>query len=60
MTVIADVFSKLWTPKSVVRSLCKNSCFGGHFEATSKSGPNTTEIGTAAPLAYFLITVNAI
>ena len=32
MTLIADVFPKLRTPKNVVRELPKKSCFGGPFD----------------------------
>ena len=32
MTLIADIFPKLWTPKKVVGYLSKTSCFGGPFE----------------------------
>ena len=32
MTLIADLFPKLRTPKSVVRYMCKTSCFKGPFD----------------------------
>ena len=32
MTLIADVFPKLRTPKSVIRQLPKKFCFGGPFD----------------------------
>ena len=32
MTLIADVFSKLWIPKNMVRVFSKKSCFRGPFE----------------------------
>ena len=32
MTLIADLFPKLGTPKSVVRYMSKNSCFKGPFD----------------------------
>ena len=32
MTLIADVFPKLWTPKNVVRYMSKKSTFTGPFD----------------------------
>ena len=32
MTLIADVFPKLRTPKHMVRSMPKKSCFGGSYK----------------------------
>ena len=32
MTLIADVFSKLWIPKNMVRVFSKKFCFRGPFE----------------------------
>ena len=32
MTLIADLFPKLRTPKNVVRQMSKKSCFKGPFE----------------------------
>ena len=32
LTLIANVFLKLWTPKNVVRSMSKKSCFRGPFK----------------------------
>ena len=32
ITLIADVFAKLWTPKNVVRLMFKKSLFSGPFD----------------------------
>ena len=45
MTLIAYIFPKLWTPKNVVRSISKKSCFRKPFEnQCGNKRPNTVEI----------------
>ena len=41
MTLIAEVFPKLRTPKNMVTSMSKKSCFNGSFEKTHGKGAQT-------------------
>ena len=60
MSLIADVFPKLRTPKNMVISMFKMSRFKGSFGKQHGKRPKIGEISMAAPLPYLLITVNAI
>ena len=44
MTLIADVFPKLKTPKNVVKRISKKSRFRGPFRKHHVTEPNTVEI----------------
>ena len=57
---MAYVFPKLETAKDVARQMFKSALQKDLSEATWKTGPNTVEISTTAPLSYLLIIVNAI
>ena len=58
MTLIAEVFPKLRTPKNMVTSMSKKSRFKGSFgKQHGKRVPNIVEICLAAPLPYLLIAV---
>ena len=41
MTLIADVFPKLWTPKSVVKQISKKYRFRGRFDKQHAKGDQT-------------------
>ena len=60
MRLIAEVFPKLQTPKSMVTSMFKKSRFKDPPESNMVNGPNIVEICMAAPLPYLLIAMNAI
>ena len=61
MSLIADVFPKLRTPKNMVRSMPKNSCFRGSVEKQhGKCHKNIAQILRTTPLPYLLITGKAI
>ena len=58
MTLIADVFAKLWTPKNVGRLMSKKS----HVRRLSdkQHGKSDQTLLKSEPLAYLLINVKAI
>ena len=60
MRLIAEVFPKLQTPKSMVTSMFKKSRFKDPPASNMVNGPNIVEICMAAPLPYLLIAMNAI
>ena len=55
MSLIADAFFNIRTPKYVVREMSKMSRFGGAFEKWHGKQVETLEIWTTAPLPYLLI-----
>ena len=59
MRLIAEVFPKLQTPKSMVTSMFKKSRFKDPPASNMVNGPNIVEICMAAPLPYLLITLKA-
>ena len=60
MTLIAEVFPKLRTPKNMVTSMSKKSRFKRSFgKEHGKGRQKFVEICMPAPLAYLLITVKA-
>ena len=44
MTVIADVFPKLWTPKKVVRSTSKSPVSEDPLKSNMESAPKYVEV----------------
>ena len=61
MTLIADVFHKLPSPKNVIRQMSVKSRFSGLLRnKTWQNGPKTVEIYTTLPLPYLFIPVNII
>ena len=58
MTLIADVFPKLWTPKSVVKQISKKYRFRGRFDKQHAKGDQT--LLKSEPLPYLLLHVKAI
>ena len=60
MRLIAEVFPKLQTPKSMVTSMFKKSRFKDPPASNMANRPNIVEICMAAPLPYLLITLKAI
>ena len=61
MTVIADVFPKLRTPKIVIRYKSKKSRCRRPFDRQhSKRATNTFVIPTTAPLPYLLVILKVI
>ena len=60
MTIIADIFPILQTPKNVVKQIFKKSPFRQPFQKQHVKGDQTIfEIGTAPPLPYLLTIVKA-
>ena len=55
MTVIADVFPKLWTPKKVVRSTSKSPVSEDPLKSNMESAPKYVEVWMKAPFPYLLI-----
>ena len=61
MTLIADLFAKLRTPKNVVRYLSKKSRFKGPFDRQhGKRVQTLLRIWTTAPLPYLVIILKVI
>ena len=61
MTLIANVFPKLPSPKYVIRQMSLKSRFSGLLRnKTWQKGPKTVEIYTTLPLPYLFIPVNII
>ena len=58
MTLVADVFPKLASPKKVSRLISVKSRFRGVFKKTWQKGPRTVEIFTTVLLSFFFIPVN--
>ena len=60
-TLIANVFTKFWNPKNMVRKISKKCRFTAPFDKQhDKTCSNTVEICTAKPLPYWRMTVNDI
>ena len=61
MTLIADVFPKLQTPKNAAEKISKKSSFRGHFDKQHAKGDQTLlESEWHNLLPYLLLTVKAI
>ena len=60
MTLIDFLFPKLPTPKTSLNKCLKVPLQRTHREGIWKTGQNTVEICTRAPLSYLLITYKAI
>ena len=60
MTLLAEVFPKLRSPKNKVRSIATKSRFKGSFQKQHrKREQNIVEICMAEPLPYLLIAMKA-
>ena len=60
MTLIANVFAKLQTPKNMIRYMSKTSHFRRPFDKQHGKRAQTLSIWTTAPLPNLLITVKVI
>ena len=60
MTLIPDVFSKLRTPKNMVRSMPKKSCCRGYYKKQMVNAPKHCSNLKDTSLPYLLITGKSI